>query len=162
EIRAKGIAVMHFVHGEEITTVCRSRQLRSEARRAVQGSNGIVAVSSFTHNRLIEFGADPAGIHLIQNGGDLTPFTPGHKSGNILERHGLHGKKVLLTVARLEEKKGQDKVISALPRILASVPEVVYVIVGKGAYEQTLVSTVSQMGLADKVIFAGSVPNCEL
>lgn len=41
-------------------------------------------------------------------------------------------KKIILTVSRLVERKEHDKVIEALPKILESIPDAVYVIAGTG------------------------------
>ena len=43
---------------------------------------------------------------------------------------------LILTLARLVERKGQDKVISALPEVLSSVPEAIYLIAGDGHYRR--------------------------
>lgn len=162
DLKARGLPVVQFIHGEEITTFCASRQLRKEAERSLRNADALIAVSSFTRARLIDLGAEPARIHLITNGVDTTTFTPGSRSKSILSRHALHGKKVLLTVARLEERKGHDTVIRALPQVLASVPEAVYLIVGQGAQLNNLQALVNKLGLSGRVIFAGVVSPDEL
>jgi phosphatidyl-myo-inositol dimannoside synthase len=161
-LHAKGIATLQFIHGEEITTICQSRQLRKEAGKAFRTAGAIIAVSSFTRQRLIDLGLNQAAIHLITNGVNTDRFTPGPKSETVLDRHGLHGKKVLLTVARLDEKKGHDNVIRALPRILLAVPDAVYVIVGEGCSRARLDSLVDELKLRGNVIFTGKLGDDEL
>ncbi len=64
---------------------------------------------------------------------------------------------VLGTVANVFPHKGYEVVLRALPKIVAQVPEVQYVIVGAGnrAYEQRLRSLVHELELSNRVHFAG-------
>ena len=69
---------------------------------------------------------------------------------------------LLLTVARLESSercKGHDRVIRALPFLLASEPSIKYVIVGKGDDTPRLQSLVDSLGLTNLVRFIGRVEN---
>jgi phosphatidyl-myo-inositol dimannoside synthase len=163
EFQAKGVPVIQFIHGEEVTTNCASRQFRLEARRALRSVTGIVAVSAFTRRCLIELGVDETIIHLIPNGVDGVRFSPGPKSDIILRRHGLNGKKILLTVARFEERKGHDNVIRAMPQILLAIPDAIYLVAGaRDAGQCRLMHLVRELGLEDKVIFAGAISEDEM
>ncbi len=64
---------------------------------------------------------------------------------------------VLLTVARLVERKGHAMVLRALPAVRAQVPDVRYVIVGDGPMHELLEGLVGDLGLGDAVVFAGCV-----
>jgi len=55
----------------------------------------------------------------------------------------------------LVARKGQDTVIKSLPKILAKVPDVHYVIAGKGEDETRLKELVTELGLTDHVTFTG-------
>jgi phosphatidyl-myo-inositol dimannoside synthase len=77
-------------------------------------------------------------------------------------RYGLAGRRVLLTVGRLVERKGHDTVLRALPAILDRVPETVYLIVGSGPREPVLRSLARDLGVEDRVVFCGVVPDEEL
>jgi phosphatidylinositol alpha-1,6-mannosyltransferase len=65
---------------------------------------------------------------------------------------------VLLTVGRLVTRKGHDRVITALPKILARIPGVEYVIVGTGSEERRLRRLAEELGVASAVTFVGGVP----
>jgi hypothetical protein len=59
-------------------------------------------------------------------------FQPGPKPKALIERYGLAGKKILLTISRIstsDRNKGHDRVIEALPAILKLHPGAVYAIV---------------------------------
>ena len=77
-------------------------------------------------------------------------------------RHGLDGKKCILSVGRLVERKGFDTVIRALPMILHEVPIAHYLIVGSGPLEDHLKSMVEELGLEEHVTFVGYVSDEEL
>lgn len=73
----------------------------------------------------------------------------------IRDKHGLVGRKCILTVGRLVERKGHDIVLQAMPGILRAVPDAHYIIVGKGDYESRLRSLVQQLGIEPYVTFVG-------
>ncbi len=157
ELMREGMPVVQFIHGEELTVDTASRRLRQEMGAALRRLDGLIAVSSFTREQLVGLGVEPARIHLIVNGVDTARFTPGPRNSEVVAQQRLSGKKVLLTLARVEEKKGQDMVIRALPRILAVEPEAVYVIAGTGPHLDRLRELAAECGVAEAVRFAGRV-----
>jgi phosphatidylinositol alpha-1,6-mannosyltransferase len=64
----------------------------------------------------------------------------------------------LLTVGRLQRRKGHDHVIEALSGLVASHPHLRYVIVGDGEDRARLERIAADRGIADRVVFAGIVP----
>jgi glycosyltransferase involved in cell wall biosynthesis len=75
------------------------------------------------------------------------------------------GERVLLSVGDLSKAhayKGFDTVVRALPRILAVAPNARYVIVGEGDNRANLERLAADMGVADRVTFAGQVSDAEL
>jgi len=74
----------------------------------------------------------------------------------------LENKKFILTVGRLIERKGQDKVIEALPRIMRVAPDVTYLIVGRGSKLDELRMKVKDMKLNRQVRFFTDILDSEL
>lgn len=75
--------------------------------------------------------------------------------------------KVLLTVSRLSSSdmyKGYDKVIEVLPDVIEQVPNIKYLIVGKGdPHEIDRINTlINKLGLENHVFLLGYVPNDQL
>jgi glycosyltransferase involved in cell wall biosynthesis len=67
---------------------------------------------------------------------------------------------VLLTVGRLdssERYKGHDRVLNVLPALLASKPNLRYLIVGEGDDQGRLAQQTVDLGVADRVTFAGYI-----
>ncbi|OQX83401.1 MAG: hypothetical protein B6D63_06320, partial [Candidatus Latescibacteria bacterium 4484_7] len=70
--------------------------------------------------------------------------------------------KVIMTIARHVERKGQDMVIRAMPRVLERHPEAVYVIGGRGMMESRLKALASELGVEENIRFVGLVSDDEL
>jgi glycosyltransferase involved in cell wall biosynthesis len=66
------------------------------------------------------------------------------------------------TLVRGNEFKGVDTVIRALPKVLESVPDMQYVVVGEGEIRGTLESLVVETGVAENVTFTGEISDDEL
>jgi phosphatidyl-myo-inositol dimannoside synthase len=134
-------------------------------RRSVQSARIVTTVSRHTRRRLLHWiGIDPARVKVLPN--TVNPqFQPGPKPAYLLDRHAVGGKKVLLTVSRLDSReryKGHDRVIRTLPRVLQQHPDTIYLIVGDGDDRLRLDSLTVECGVAKNVQFAGLVPPEEL
>lgn len=64
---------------------------------------------------------------------------------------------VLLTLARLEPRKGVDQVIRALPALAAHHPGIVHLVAGPGDDRPRLEALAAGLGVADRVRFLGPV-----
>ncbi len=161
--RFLGCKMISYIHGEEITTEMDYRFYGSQRRRYLRRADAVVAVSHFTERALTRLmGVDPRKIHLFHNGVDIQRFRPGPKRADLIERHGLSGKQVILTVGRIVPRKGFDGVIRAMPTILASVPNAHYLIVGTGHYRAALEALVQKCGMGNHISFVGPVADEDL
>jgi len=152
-----------YAHGEEIKTGLMSRKFSWLMPKIYNGAATIIANSRNTKRLLLEIGVHKDKIHIIHPGVDAEWFRAEGKAGlAIRRRHGLGICPVLLTVGRLQRRKGQDMVIKALPRIQKNFPSVKYVIVGIGDEEAYLRRLTYEVGVSDSVIFAGQVPDIEM
>jgi phosphatidylinositol alpha-1,6-mannosyltransferase len=92
----------------------------------------------------------------IAPGIDTEHFSP-RNSKELRESLNLAEKKVIVCVARLVHRKGQDRLIEVMPEILSSVPNAHLLIVGEGPYRQHLVKRVNQLKIKDDVTFVGRI-----
>lgn len=67
----------------------------------------------------------------------------------------------LLTLGRIERRKGHDHVIRSLSALVAAHPELIYVIAGDGPDRPRLEALVAELGLRRHVHFAGVVSEPE-
>ena len=134
-------------------------------RRAVQHVDAFAAVSDTTRQRFAAWtGLDPERGTVVPNCIDASAYGEGEKRSDLLARYGLGGKTVLMTLGRLsaaERYKGFDEVIEALPALSEEIPDLAYLICGDGDDRPRLERKASELGVADRVVFAGYVPEQE-
>ena len=73
-----------------------------------------------------------------------------------------NSEQTVLFVGRLAEKKGVEYLIRAFPHVLARHPDARLAVVGDGPCRRELETLSSQLGLSDRVRFAGAQPPAEL
>jgi phosphatidylinositol alpha-1,6-mannosyltransferase len=155
--------LVFYVHGEEITTVGSGRLYGNRRRQYLQAADKVVAVSSFTCDALTGMmGVRPETISLIPNGVDTERFTPGARDPELIARHQLAGKKVVLTVGRLVRRKGIDMALHAMAQVMARRSDVHYLIVGDGELREELERTIAELQLGEHVTLVGKVTDDEL
>ncbi|HRH23777.1 MAG TPA: glycosyltransferase family 4 protein [Candidatus Magasanikbacteria bacterium] len=74
----------------------------------------------------------------------------------------LQGKKVILSVSRMDIGKGFQHLVHAMPEILAREPHAVWVVVGDGPKRAEIFEAVQKLSLQNVVRFIGSVPHEDL
>jgi phosphatidylinositol alpha-1,6-mannosyltransferase len=149
--RAKLIVQMH---GIEAWT--RPRRLY---RSAVEAADLVLCVSRFTRSAVRGWAAiEPERIVVLPNT-IREHFTPGDAS-RLRAALGVQDKCVLLTVGRMDSReryKGHDRVIDAIPILVAAGHDVVYLIVGEGDDRERLAARARGLGVVERVRFIGSV-----
>jgi phosphatidyl-myo-inositol dimannoside synthase len=150
-----------FMHGIDVWRQPSNPLVTHFARKL----DRFAAVSELTRRRFSEWSGVPesAGT-ILANGVDLARFSPGPARSDLSERLGLSGKRVILTLGRLETRertKGIDEVMRVLPAITARVGNVVYVVAGDGSDRKRLERKALESGLEGRVIFLGHVAEDE-
>ena len=133
--------------------------------RAARTADTFVTVSDVTRQRYARRVGLRAGDGIVvPNSVDLSAYGAGPKRADLLDRYGLQGRTVLMTLARLspdERYKGLDEVMEALPNLAETHPDIAYLICGSGADRDRLETKAASLGVADRVVFAGYVPEEE-
>ncbi|KQU02624.1 alpha-(1-2)-phosphatidylinositol mannosyltransferase [Rhodococcus sp. Leaf7] len=160
--RAGAERIVASTHGHEVgwSMLPAARQVLT---RIGSTTDVITFVSRYTRGRFASaFGAD-ASLEHLPPGVDSTVFAPDPAARDDLRaRYGLGERPTILCLSRLVPRKGQDMLIRALPSIRARIDGAVLVIVGGGPYADTLRRLAQTCGVADHVVFTGSVPAEEL
>ncbi len=151
--------VVAIGHGTEFHSA--SAAARALTGRAIAGAAAVVAVSDFTAG-LVRAAGRPRRLVVIPNAADGERFRPGIDTVVLRERLGLAGRRVLLTVGRVGERKAQDVVIRALPRVLAACPDAVYVMAGLPEKGAEYAALAAELGVSAAVRFAGLVDDADL
>lgn len=155
--RAFGVPYLVWIYGREILKPQQYPVMRCILRSVLQEAILVISISESTRQAAIQIGVSSGGVRVIYPPVDTHRFHPDIDGSWVIARHGLQGKKVILTVSRLVPRKGIDTVIRAIPAILEAVPNAVYVIVGEGPDRRRLESLAQGLGVADYVHFVGSV-----
>ena len=95
-------------------------------------------------------------------GVDVTFFRPGAGGQAVQDRLGLAGRPIVACVSRMVPRKGQDTLIKAWPQVRAEVSDALLLLVGDGPYTPALKRLAQRLGVADDVLFTGSVPRADL
>jgi len=134
---------------------------------ALKNADRILAVSQYTRDRLLkEQDLDPNKVVVLPNTFNSDRFQIVSKPLHLLNQYKLQpDQPIILTVARLAEAeryKGYDQILQALPAIRQSIPNIHYVLVGKGSDRTRIENLITQLQLQDCVTLAGFVPDNEL
>jgi phosphatidylinositol alpha-1,6-mannosyltransferase len=103
-----------------------------------------------------------ARIALLSPGVDVGHFTPAAPDAGARAALGWGDRLVVLTVARLQRRKGHDRMIDAVARLRTQFPELLYAIVGDGEERAGLEMRVQRAGLTPHVRFHGEVDDAQL
>ncbi|GAX35190.1 glycosyltransferase family 4 protein [Nodularia sp. NIES-3585] len=156
-----GIPYTVLTYGKEVW-----EPLKNSERKALASANAIWTISRYSRDRACAAnGLNPDKIKMLPCAIDGDQFTPGAKQPELIEQYGLGGTKVLMTVARLwsgDIYKGVDVTIRALPQIAAVFPEVKYLVIGRGDDQPRLAKLAEDLGVSDRVVFAGFVATEQL
>lgn len=157
-----GVPFVHYSHGEDQTQVARSKYRTHVLQAIFDQAEIVVANSRFTYDLLRERGIPAEKIRLITPGVDHARFSKPCETADLREKYGLAGKRVVLTVARFEPRKGFDTTLRALHALSAKHPDVVYVMVGKGIDKPRIVGLVDELGMKERVRFAEGISSEDL
>lgn len=152
-----GIPYVVSCHGMDILTGKSSWRKAKLMNKIFAQAEFVVSNSEYTKNELIKFGVPQEKIKIVYPCPAEVVEPTQEKIEEIKNRYNLGGKKIILSVSRLVSRKGQDKVIEAMPKILEAVPEARYVIVGDGGERKKLEELTNGTGGREKIIFTGMV-----
>ncbi|MCK0509215.1 glycosyltransferase family 4 protein [Aromatoleum anaerobium] len=156
--RLTGRPVAIYAHGEELTGWGRGNKYRA-MRFVLRHADRVIANSDFTRQVLTDMGVAARRISIIHPGVDTGRFRPGLPSRDLRSGLGLspHAK-LLLSVGRLQRRKGFDTVIRCLPELVAAGLDVHYAIIGIGEDNDYLAGLAQQLGVGARVHHLGHVP----
>lgn len=156
-----GIPYTVLTYGKEVW-----EPLPNKYQQALKQATKILTISRYSRDRCCESNhLDPEKFQLLPCMVDGDKFIPGLLPVDLIEGYNLQRAKVLMTVARLwsgDPYKGVDVTIRSLPIVLQSFSEVKYLIIGQGDDQTRLAKLAQDLGVGEKVIFAGFVPTEDL
>jgi phosphatidylinositol alpha-1,6-mannosyltransferase len=158
-----GIPYCVYCHGADVLEFSRYRLARPIIRAIFAQSRRIITNSIYTAGCIRERYDPSVPIAIVAPCVNENFFAYDTTLlDNLCRRYPVEGKKVLLTVGRLVERKGHDVVIRSLPKLLTGHPDIHYMIAGEGPYRHVLEALVNQCGVRDAVTFCGLISPDEL
>jgi phosphatidylinositol alpha-1,6-mannosyltransferase len=156
--RLRGSKVVIYAHGEELTGWGRGRKFQTMCF-ALRHADAVLANSDFTRNTLVSLiGVQPERITMAYPVVDAERFRPGLRGDDLRASIGLgSGQKLILSVGRLQRRKGFDHVVRALPGLVARGIDVHHAIVGIGEDWEYLERTASELGVRERLHLLGHV-----
>lgn len=161
--RLFGSKVLIYAHGEELTGWGRGNKFKAMCF-ALQHADHVLANSDFTRETLIRLiGVRAERIVMTYPTVDVERFRPGLPADDLRRRLGLgSGQGLVLSVGRLQRRKGFDQVVRALPGLVQRGLDVHYAIVGIGDDRDYLLGLARELGVSERLHLLGHVEMDEL
>lgn len=126
-------------------------------RQILKRMDVVVTPTACIGEELKAHGANCRNLLAIPTGAKTDVFRPGIPCDQIRERYGLAGKRVVIHVGRISYEKEIDMVVRAMRDV-----DAVLLVVGKGPAAEDIRKLVGELGMEERVIFTGFVPDEDL
>lgn len=131
---------------------------RSLVRRAAKNVDAITYLSDDIKRNLCGVTEDETKFHQLTPGVDANEFSPKEDGSALRSKLGLEDAQIILCVSRLVPRKGQDKLIQAMPSILQECPKSALLLAGVGPDEKRLQKLRESSPAKSRIITLGEVP----
>ena len=160
-LRAAGAKhIVALTHGHELRWA-KIFLFKNLMRKIVNDVDYLGYLGNYTKSVLTKIG-DQSKFVQIAPGIDTSYFTPRAINKELVLKHRLEGRRVVVCVGRLVHRKGQDQLIEAMPEVLMKFPDAVLLFVGDGPIKGMLKNSARQLGVSNHIAFAGKVSHSSL
>ncbi|MCW2313665.1 TIGR04063 family PEP-CTERM/XrtA system glycosyltransferase [Rhodoferax antarcticus] len=150
-------------HGTTNQGSLRYRATRSLETRAIQRADHVFTICEGLRADIVARGIASSKVTVIPNAVNVESFQlASPPDPALLAKLGLTGSTVIGFIGSFYAYEGLDLLLDALPKLLQARPDVKLLLVGGGSQEANLRQQAQQLGVADKVVFAGRVPHQEV
>ena len=162
----KSLELLNVEYLKKTQTICllHSKEINHEKdtstnKRIIKSTNKanfIIANSNFTKKLAIKLGLNQSKINVIFPG----IKKPKNLDSKVKEQSSNFFKDSfprIITVARLEKRKGHDKILMAIKNLKSKFKKVKYISVGSGDEESNLKKLTFELGIQDEVVFLKNI-----
>jgi len=153
--------IVALTHGHEVWWA-KIPLFKGAMTKISKSVDSLTYLGEFTKDAILPTIKDQSKLVKIAPGIDIDHFAPDAIDKDLIEKYKLQDRRVIVSVGRLVHRKGQDKLIEAMPRILKSFPNAVLLLVGEGPIKSMLDKSIRHHGLEHNVIFTGRVQFVDL
>mgnify|MGYP003333826734 FL=1 len=152
--------IVALTHGHEVwwSKVWPFSWVMKEIARSIDVATYL---GDFTRSAIAPRFSDPKKLIKIAPGIDTEHFKP-RDTEELRRTLGLADRPTIISVGRLVHRKGQDRLLEALPRIVERFPNATLIFVGEGPHRDHLDSLVKRFKLERNVLFIGRIQYAEL
>ena len=119
-------------------------------RHGIHKADKVIAVSNFTKTKIMDhYGLPSEKIRVVHNAVDFSQHYYDEDFGI------KKTDKIVLFLGRITLQKGPDYFVQAAKKVLGHEKNVKFVIAGSGDMEPFIIEKAAELGIADKVLFAG-------
>lgn len=161
--KATKIKYTIVLHGTLFSSAITQKRKRYLLRKILKNAESIICTNRFTVNQVENFLKSDKIISLVNPGIEigLNNEIPESKIQDMIKKHNVQNKYILLSVGRLVGRKGFDQVIKAIPDTIKKIPHLMYVVIGVGEDEEKLKCLISENMLETRVLLLNSITNEE-
>ncbi len=150
-------------HGTTTENSLRYRLTKLLETRAIQQVDHVFTICEGLRKDIVGRGICSGKITVIPNAVDIQAFQLSQPPDQELQKKlGLIGKSVVGFIGSFYAYEGLDLLLKSFPIVLAKEPESCLLLVGGGPQEANLKRQAVELGIQDKVIFTGRVPDNEV
>ena len=131
-------------------------------RQLLERADAVVAPSTSIRDELLEKAPDIRRIDVIPTGVDCSRFCPTNSGAKVRAKYGLNGERIVLHVGRIAREKNLELVMNGFAKLSAEEKDVRLMIVGDGPAKEHYMGLAKDIGIADRTIFTGFVPDEDL
>ena len=148
-LKKNRIPVISLAHGNEI--IIKNNKHHNRVRKILEYANAIVVNSNYTKNLLNKISNNFQNVKTIYPGNK-------NKKNYIEENISLNqGSPILLTLARLEKRKGHVLILKSIMNLKKYFPNIQYIIAGEGEELNNIKNKIKEYNLQDNVNLVGTV-----
>ena len=148
--------IVALTHGHEVWWA-RLPIFKQAMRRIGNSCDVLTYLGAFTKSAIAPSVGKRAELIQIAPGISTEFFKPGNKPADLLAKYAIENRPTLLCVGRLVHRKGQDRLIEAMPIIKREIPDALLLIVGSGPRESHLRKLISKFGLEEDARLLGRI-----
>ena len=160
--RLTGLPLCFTVHSTEFDRTADlwpMQWIADVEREGMHAADVVVTVSERMRQQLVQrFGVPNEKIRVVPNAVDARKFT----APRAAKKKRFWWKKIVLYHGRLSVQKGPDYFLRAAKRVAESHPDTLFVVSGKGGMLPTLVDLAIDLGIQNRVLFLGYLPEAKL
>jgi phosphatidylinositol alpha-1,6-mannosyltransferase len=158
-----GTPYLCYVHGEDVETAATSGEHNLMVKQVCKHAELLICNSHNSANivKRLNYGSDDK-INVLHPGVDASLFVPSAADDEFKQQMGWQGRKVIITVGRLQARKGQDMMLRATALLKQQFPDILYAIIGRGECLESLKTLTAELSINEYVQFLTDVSDAQM